>query len=85
MALPPIITNSPIFKALSGVPAETAPRKAVAENAEKIASSPVEDRVDLSEAARARIESRIESESSARQTAGDVRAELELDPELTLG
>ncbi len=90
MALPPIITNSPIFKALSGTPAEAQPRKAAgSESAEKPASASAQDRVDLSAAALAKIEASragtIQSESSARETAGEVRTELERDVELTLG
>lgn len=89
MALPPIITNSPIFKALSGTPAEAQPRKTPSDKTEKAALPSAQDRVDLSDAALAKIEASragaIQTESSARETAGEVRTELERDTELTLG
>jgi hypothetical protein len=80
MALPPIITNSPLFKVLSGTQARPAK-----ETAEPAAKAPG-DSVKLSDEALRKLEAvEIQSQSKARSTAGEARADLEQNPTVTLG
>ncbi|MGZ9097079.1 MAG: hypothetical protein ACXW30_02135 [Micavibrio sp.] len=80
MALPPIITNSPLFKVLSGTPSRTAK-----ETAEPAAKAP-EDSVKLSDEALRKLEAvEIQSQSKARSAAGEARIDLEQNPTVTLG
>ena len=85
MALPPVVTNSPLFKILTGSPAHP--------SGVKEAASPKgqghQDTVTLSEEALRKLgESNagsIRTENDARETAAGVRADLEKNPGLTLG
>lgn len=89
MALPPIITSSPIYKALSGTMDGVQSRKPENRNAEQSPSSSPRDEVDLSAEALARMEAAkaedIRSEQAARQIASEVRYVLENDVALTMG
>lgn len=86
MALPPIITNSPIFKIFSGTPASRS-----AENTRTVQDDATlpRDTVSLSDAALKKLEDAtplaIRSESAARETATTVRVALESSPDLALG
>lgn len=82
MALPPIISNSPIFKLFS---ADKATRPATPANAgEKGSAGAASDTVSLSDAALEKLDA-IRDESKARETAGAIRRALEDNPEATLG
>lgn len=85
MALPPIITNSPIYRALAG--GQTRPAKE--ENSAANAPVAKKDSVELSDAALKKLEAAkaedLKSQNTARGTAQDVRGELERNPNLTLG
>ncbi len=84
MALPPIITNSPVYKALLG----EAPRASKGQ-AEKNSTGPNQDRVEISDEALRRAEQLksedLASQGTARKTAADLRTSLEKDPSLSLG
>lgn len=82
MALPPIITNSPLFKVLSGTP--TRPAKET--TSDKPAAQPAGDSVRLSDEALRKIEAgEIQSQTKARDAAGEARTDLERNPTVTLG
>lgn len=89
MALPPIVTNSPLYKALSGTTDTAQPRKAENRDTDKISASNTRDQVALSAEALARMEAAkaedIRSEAEAREIAGEVRYVLENDVTLTMG
>lgn len=89
MALPPIITNSPFYKALSGTSDPGQPRRAEKAEATEKRSATVQDRIELSPEAQAKIEASeiedIRTEQAARQIADEVRFVLEHDHALTLG
>lgn len=84
MALPPIITNAPLFKVLNG-----SPEKPASEPQAPAKSSAPKDSVTLSEDALKKLDSLksddLKTTDSARQTAGEVRASLEENPDLYLG
>lgn len=81
MALPPIITNSPLFKVLSGTPSRPAK-----ETSDKPAAQPAGDSVRLSDEALRKIEAgEIQSQTKARAAAVEARTELERNPTVTLG
>jgi hypothetical protein len=80
MALPPIITNSPLFKVLSGTP--SGPAKDTSQPAAKAPG----DIVKLSDEALRKLDAaEIQSQSKARSTAGEARADLEQNPTVNLG
>jgi hypothetical protein len=87
MALPPIITNSPIYRAFTG--GQTRTVKEAGESPAAAASTGTRDSVELSEAALRKLDAAkaedLKSQNIARGTAQDVRTELERNPELTLG
>lgn len=84
MTLPPIITNSPIYKALTG--GQSRPAKAAEE---KAAPTPASDRVEISDAALRKLDALkaedLKSQGTARETAVEVRYDLEKNPDLSLG
>lgn len=87
MALPPIITNSPIYRALAG--GQARPAKEANENPAANSSAATRDSVELSEAALKKLDAAkaedLKSQNTARGTAQDVRTELERNPNLSLG
>lgn len=84
MALPPIITDTPLFRMLNGSFAKpaSAPQAAASQDIP-------EDKVILSDDALKKLDelesSDIKTADSARRTAGEVRNTLENDPDLYLG
>jgi hypothetical protein len=88
MALPPIITDSPIFKVLTGTPAKPANTP---QPEEKKADAPqAHDSVTLSDAALKKLgetqqSSPISSADEARSAAAQIRADLQSNPDQVLG
>lgn len=85
MALPPIVTNSPLFKVLDGTSGKSSREQP--QPAENAASSP-QDKVTLSDDALRKLDELKSADlnaAGARQTAADVRTTLEENPGLTLG
>lgn len=80
MALPPIVTNSPIYKAVSGQQDQLASKKEEADQPVKVQA---QDTVNLSEAALVKLQA-DETDTQARQTANTVRDALVKNPDLTL-
>lgn len=85
MALPPILTNSPIFRVLTGN--QDRPVKDVSEKT-PVKNTPG-DSVTLSDEALRKLEelqsADINGTDKARNTASNIRTSLEQNPELTLG
>ena len=87
MALPPIITNSPLFRILTG----SLPRSPTVQDEPPPAGvqGGAQDTVSLSEEALRRLDESnagsIRTENDAREKAGEVRIDLEKNAGLTLG
>lgn len=85
MALPPIVTNSPIFKAITGTQSRlTQPSASVPAQS----SSAARDTVSLSEESIQKLEALqtdIKTAQTARDTAANVRQGLEANTDITLG
>lgn len=81
MSLPPIVTNSPLFKVLTGTQ-----NKTVAEKDDVPGSSAPQDTVTLSAEALNRLDQNaaIASDADARKVAGDLGALLQRDEGLNL-
>lgn len=86
MALPPIITNSPLFKVLNGAQSKPANEPQAPSAPEKTAA---QDTVSLSEEALRKLDAinatKVDTADKARETAGDVRDDLAANPDVTLG
>lgn len=82
MALPPIITDAPLFKALSGKSEPVQPRPT--EKDVKVPVKPATDKVELSSAALDKL-AEAKTENDARETAQKIRTQLEADPYQELG
>lgn len=86
MALPPIISNSPLFKVLSGAQAKPANETQPQAAPDKPAA---QDTVSLSEEALRKLDAinatKVDTADKARQTAEDVRDDLASNPDVTLG
>lgn len=80
MALPPIISNSPLFKLFTA----DKPARPAAPSAEGKGADTIRDTVSLSDAALEKLDT-IRDESKARETAGAIRHALEDNPDATLG
>ena len=87
MALPPIVTNSPIYKALVNTTTEKRPAQLPADEAK--AASTQQDSVNISDEALKKLEelksADIKTTDKARETAGDVRTTLEDNTDIRLG
>lgn len=85
MALPPIVTNSPIFKAITGTQSRLT-QPSVAAPVES--RSATRDTVSLSEESIQKLEALqtdIKSAQTARETAVNLRQDLEANTDITLG
>jgi hypothetical protein len=86
MALPPIITGSPLFKALTGAPSRAETPSPTANESGK--ASP-RDTVSLSDDALRKLEemksNSVSTADEAREKAGEIRADLEENPDIVLG
>lgn len=85
MALPPIVTNSPIFKAITGTQSRltqpSAPAPAESGSATRDTVSLSEESIQKLEA----LQTDIKSAQTARDTAVNLRQDLEANTDLTLG
>jgi hypothetical protein len=79
MALPPIITNSPLFRVFTGSPTQVANEQPRAAK-----SGAPEDKVTLSGDALKKLDD-LESAESAREAAGNIRVALQNNPDVKLG
>lgn len=85
MALPPIVTNSPIFKAITGTQSRLTQPSAPAPVE---SGSATRDTVSLSEESIQKLEALqtdIKSAQTARDAAVNLRQDLEANTEITLG
>lgn len=83
MALPPIVTNSPLYKAVTG----SQDKKSSAPDVDGAAAAKPEskDTIKLSAEALDKIQAEaLKSENNARETAKDISQALTKDPNLTL-
>jgi len=82
MALPPIVTNSSLYKVISG--AQDKPQK-VSGKADATALTNPKDTVELSPAAVEKLKaSGVDTAEKAQKVAGDIRNTLAQNPGLTL-
>lgn len=83
MAITPI-TGTPISRAVTGEREQSPANEAPPQKTEPASS---QDQVTLSDEALRRLQedSKIESSDDARRTAGNVKAELSKNPDITLG
>lgn len=88
MALPPIITNSPIGKLFGAEPAKStdSAKGKDSETPQNTTQTQTRDVVEISDAAKAKLkEAEQLSETQARETAVETRDQLAEDESLTLG